>query len=53
MQALPFIAARGAFGGILGQVFAKPLFKIFAEAQIPSLVSATTYAGVYSALRAY
>jgi len=51
MQALPLIAARGAFGGLLGQVFSKPLFKTFAEAQIPSLVSATTYAGTYFAVK--
>ncbi|QVL55668.1 MAG: hypothetical protein KFB95_00235 [Simkaniaceae bacterium] len=51
MHALPLIAARGAFGGLLGQVFSKSLFKAFAEAQIPSLVSATTYAGTYFAVK--
>jgi hypothetical protein len=51
MVMLPLIAARGALGGLLGQVFSKPLFKTFAEAQIPSLVSTTTYAGTYFALK--
>jgi hypothetical protein len=51
MQALPLVAARGAFGGLLGQVFAKPWFKTFSEAQIPSLISCATYATTYFGIK--
>lgn len=51
MNALPLIAARGAFGGLIGQLCSKPLFKTFSEAQIPSLISAATYSTTYFAIK--